>query len=276
MLMFKSQCLMALAAIAIVGCTQPKILDHFKCYAVEGEMASPPEVMQLKDQFHIEDNVRVARVRYFCNPVSKVIRGAAHGARAEEDHLTCYVIEPQAQFQAEVETRNQFGEARLVTRNSELLCVPTQKVKFEPPADKHCPGDKGCCCNMADGQGGTWPACKQGFECRRQVNTTDPNQAIQVCVPVGTNPGAPLELHSSQPPFCRLQDTGPHCPGKTGCCCNMANAAGVIWPGCDAGFECRREVNPADPNRAIQVCVPLGTAPNAPLQLHSSQPPFCR
>lgn len=275
--MVRSWCFVVFVSIVATGCPPTrKALDHFKCYTVEGEIASPPELMRLKDQFHIQDGARVARVQYFCNPVQKVIAGTERGAGPDEDHLTCYVIEPRAPFEASVDTRNQFGPARLVTSRSELLCVPTHKLKFEAQPAGHCPGDKGCCCNMADGQGGSWPDCKQGFECRRQVNAPDPNQAIQVCVPVGTNPAAPLELHSSQPPFCRLPETGPHCPGKTGCCCNMNNAAGVRWPDCDAGFECRREVNPADPNRAIQVCVPNGTNPGAPLQLHGSQPPFCR
>jgi hypothetical protein len=269
----------AFVSLVVAGCPpmkRDKVLDHFKCYTVTGEIASPPEVMRLKDQFHVEDNVRVVKVRYFCNPVTKYVNGAERPAKPDEDHLTCYAIEPREQFQAEVQTRNQFGQGRLRTRNNELLCVPTHKLGFEPPPAGHCPGDTGCCCNMPDGQGGTWPDCKQGFECRRQVNTTDPSKAIQVCVPVGTGANVPLQLHGSQPPFCRLPDEGPHCPGKTGCCCNLPNAAGVMWPDCDVGFECRREVNPADPNRALQVCVPNGTPANAPLQLDSSQPPLCR
>jgi hypothetical protein len=275
--MVRSWCLVALVSIVVAGCGG-KVLDHFQCYVVEGESASPPEVLQLKDQFRVKDNVRAVKVRYFCNPVMKVVNGAEHKAQRGEDHLTCYLLEPKDRFEARVEARNQFGETRVVTSHSELLCVPTHKVRFQATEEpKHCPGDKGCCCNMADGQGGTWPDCQAGFECRRQVNTTDPNQAIQVCVPVSTPANAPLELHGSQPPFCRLpEEPGPHCPGKTGCCCNMPNAAGTLWPACDAGFECRREPNPSDPNRAIQVCVPNGTPANAPLELHGSQPPFCR
>ena len=197
---------LAVGALALVACTRQEVqvLDHFKCYAAQGAL---PEhrALALRDQFHLEEGVRLMELNYFCNPVTKTIDGEKRPAQPDEDHLTCYRIEPEDPFPAAVGIRNQFGEAELETIKSELLCVPTHKYGFEvaetPPPS--CPGGEGCCCNMPDGAGGTWPDCGPGFECRRQANPTDPNDAIQVCVPNGTPPGAPLQLHPSQPPFCR-------------------------------------------------------------------------
>ena len=105
---------------------------------------------------------------------------------------------------ARVSGRNQFGAAELETRKSELLCVPTLKRGFdELPGSGHCPAGDSCCCSMADGRGGMWPGCDLGLECRRQVHASHPKDFIQVCVPLGTHPGAPLVLHPGQPPFCR-------------------------------------------------------------------------
>ena len=192
----------ALACLAVTACPTP--LTHFKCYVAEGEVTQQ-ELLRLEDQFHVEEDVKLTKLRYFCNPVTKYVRNEPRQAELDEDHLSCYEIDPQDDFRARVSGRNQFGSTELETRKSELLCVPTLKRGFEElPGSSHCPGGENCCCNMADGRGGMWPDCDPGLECRRQVNTTNPNDAIQVCVPVGTNPGAPLQLHPSQPPFCRL------------------------------------------------------------------------
>lgn len=187
-----------ITCLALTACVRP--LTHFKCYVAEGEVPEH-EVVMLQDQFHVEEGVKLTKLRYFCNPVTKFVRDEPRQAEIDEDHLTCYSIEPQEPFPAVVTARNQFGENELKTENSELLCVPTLKRGFEETKE-HCPGGQNCCCNMSNGQGGMWPDCGPGLECRRQVNTTDPNRSIQVCVPVGTPAGAPLQLHHSQPPFC--------------------------------------------------------------------------
>ena len=188
----------------LTACTEPQVLDHFKCYVAEGEVPEH-ETLILQDQFHIEEGVRLVKLHYFCNPVTKSVGDIPHKADPNEDHLTCYKIEPDENFKAKVDASNQFGETEFETKKSELLCVPTVKHGFKklPEDPEDCPGGNNCCCNMSDGAGGTWPDCDAGFECRRQVNTTNPNDAIQVCVPTGTPPGAPLQLNPSQPPFCR-------------------------------------------------------------------------
>ncbi len=189
--------LLVLACLALAACTP---LSHFKCYVVEGETPEH-EALRLEDQFHVEEGVKLTKLSYFCNPVTKYVGNRPHDAERDEDHLTCYSIEPQEEFPAVVSARNQFGETEFETQVSELLCVPTLKRGFEEMTG-HCPGGENCCCNMSNGQGGTWPDCDAGLECRRQANPSDPNRAIQVCVPAGTPPGAPLQLHPSQPPFC--------------------------------------------------------------------------
>lgn len=191
--------------LSLAACRSPQILDHFKCYVTEGEVPQH-EILTLEDQFHIEKGVRLTKLRYFCNPVTKSVGNSVHQAAPDEDHLTCYKIEPGDTFKANVAARNQFGETEFKTDKSELLCVPTRKHGFEklPDNTAGCPGGTNCCCNMPDGAGGIWPDCNSGFECRRQVNTLNPNDAIQVCVPAGTPPGTILQLDPSQPPFCRL------------------------------------------------------------------------
>ncbi len=199
--------MLAVLTLAACDCCTPPPdttpLDHFKCYVAEGEVPEI-EVLRLEDQFNIEKDVQLVELRYFCNPVTKFINDEPHEAAPDEDHLTCYMIKPSEPFKATVTAHNQFGETELKTLNSELLCVPTHKHDFDPAPEENCPGGEGCCCNMPDGAGGTWPDCASGFECRRQANPTNPNDAIQVCVPTGTPAGAPLQLHPSQPPFCRI------------------------------------------------------------------------
>ena len=190
--------------LPLTACNGVKRLDHFECYAVEGEVPTQAP-LTLKDQFRTKDNVRLVQLQYFCNPVTKIVAGKERQAAQDEDHLACYRLQPEEKFSADVSVRNQFGESRLRTKTSEMLCVPTHKNGYEKLAESSddCPGGKNCCCNMSDGAGGTWPDCDAGFECRRQVNTTDPNKAIQVCVAKGTPLNTPLQLNSSQPPYCR-------------------------------------------------------------------------
>ncbi len=202
----------ALAIALLPGCTtrpaaEEVVLDHFKCYVAEGEIPQRDETV-LRDQFRIERGVQIAELRYFCNPVTKVIDGKERPAYEDEDHLTCYSLKPQDPFPALVGARNQFGETELRTGKSELLCVPTVKHGFEKlPSSSYvldpCPGAEGCCCNMDDGTGTMWPDCDPGLECRRANDPNHPNDSFQVCVPAGSPPGMPLQIHPSQPAYCR-------------------------------------------------------------------------
>ncbi len=195
--------------VLLAGCWQDndapeeQPLSHFKCYAADGEPVELAERLWLEDQFHVEKDVEVLGVRFFCNPVEKRRGEEPHPAQLDEDHLTCYQIRDEQRFWAEVDARNQFGDQRYKIYDDQLLCVPTFKKAFEPvpPGTRDCPGGLHCCCNQI---GGTlWPDCDPGFECRSNVNTAGPNDYINTCVPAGSPANRPIQLNPSQPPFCR-------------------------------------------------------------------------
>jgi hypothetical protein len=104
----------------------PQNLDHFKCYRAYG--AAVNKLVRLRDQFHVEDNVKVGYPFGFCNPTVKIHGTSTTPITNEEDHLVCYKITRQT-FTTTVLTRNQFGEENLVVRAADLLCVPSKKVK---------------------------------------------------------------------------------------------------------------------------------------------------
>ncbi len=193
--------MLAVLTLAACDCCTPPPdttpLDHFKCYVAEGEVPEI-EVLRLEDQFHIEKDVQLVELRYFCNPVTKFINDEPREAAPDEDHLTCYMIEPQEPFQTTVTAHNQFGETELKTLNSELLCVPTHKHDFDPAPVGHCPGGLDCCCGVQSG--GDWPGCTEpGTECRQQ--TTSP--FVATCAPTA-QPLRPIQLYPTEPPFCRI------------------------------------------------------------------------
>lgn len=125
----------------------------------------------------------------------------------------------------------------------------------------------GCCCNAQ--QGGNWPDCAEGYECRGQ--RTPPY--LQVCVKKGASPLTSLQLGSNQPAECKRPLTAEEIAAKSchgvGCCCNAQ--AGGNFPDCDKGFECRRQTTPPH----LQICIKKGSSPQAPLQLASKEPANC-
>jgi len=68
-----------------------------------------------------------------------------------------------------------------------------------------------------------------------------------------------------------------HCPGGSGCCCNITNrTTGQLWPPCDSGFECRGwRPGPTPPAGPVATCTAKGRNPIYAEPLHSSQPRFC-
>ena len=79
--------------------------------------------------------------------------------------------------------------------------LPPVSASAAPPqqnqgasATASCPGNTGCCCQYG------WPDCNEGYECRGW--NIPGKQSFGSCVKKGTNPGAPLQLDSSQPAFC--------------------------------------------------------------------------
>ena len=100
--------------------------DHFKCYKASGGTGAA--TVSLSDQFDVE-RVRVAKLRYLCNPVQKDDTRIQHPL----SHLACYQIvalKRQPPFSpVTVRVRNQFGVEVLRVVRPETLCVPSLKIR---------------------------------------------------------------------------------------------------------------------------------------------------
>jgi hypothetical protein len=112
----------------------PSGLDHFKCYSAAGKRVK--DGVTLRDQFHTE-TVRVLDPIAFCNPTRKIHNAVATGVQNAPAHLTCYTITPSPFGGASVNVLNQFGGAQIRVLRADVLCVPSQKLKWsESNADK--------------------------------------------------------------------------------------------------------------------------------------------
>jgi hypothetical protein len=109
----------------------PKKLNHSWCYQVNGEPVD--EVVTLEDQFG-SDRVRVEQPVLFCNPVEKKIDGKVAAKIVEREvHLTCYDLHgPQRTEATKVGIFNQFEKDTFTITAFELLCVPSEKLGFQP------------------------------------------------------------------------------------------------------------------------------------------------
>ena len=87
-------------------------LDHFKCYAAQGSPANA--TVDLRDQFHFEPQVVVLNPDWYCNPAQKIHNGQVFPIGDPNEHLVCYLINPQAPFAFNVNINNQFGPGRLL------------------------------------------------------------------------------------------------------------------------------------------------------------------
>ena len=104
----------------------PQDLDHFKCYRAYG--AAINKFVTLRDQFHIEENVKVGYPFGFCNPTVKIHGGVTTPITNPDDHLVCYKI-TRKPFTGPVVGLNQFGQENLTVREADLLCVPSKKLR---------------------------------------------------------------------------------------------------------------------------------------------------
>lgn len=102
----------------------PRALDHFKCYQAEGE---PVQAMvDLKDQFNYESQVKVYKPFVLCNPAEKKFATHENPIYYPNAHLMCYLMEPRP-YETKVKTRNQFGEEELPILEADMLCLPSGK-----------------------------------------------------------------------------------------------------------------------------------------------------
>ena len=98
-------------------------LDHFRCYDVVARAVN--RTVRLRDQFGTK-TARVLRVTTLCNPVRKVKGNSISRVRRAQAHLVCYAIRDTTGRRRAI-VRNQFETARLRTRRSETLCLPSLK-----------------------------------------------------------------------------------------------------------------------------------------------------
>jgi hypothetical protein len=110
----------------------PRSLNHFWCYEANGPRLRNVTVT-LADQFS-SDTVQVVQPNLFCNPVEKTIDGNVLGEIFDEEfHLTCYDIKgPQKTQATQFGVSNQFENDVFTITSWDLLCVPTQKLGFQP------------------------------------------------------------------------------------------------------------------------------------------------
>ena len=99
---------------------------HFRCYKVkEITKLNPNPIVNLEDQFFVDEDVEVKKAKTICAPVDK----NGEGVTNTETHLVCYDIKPKTKnAKVDVLVTNQFGEQELEVKKSELLCVPSTKV----------------------------------------------------------------------------------------------------------------------------------------------------
>jgi hypothetical protein len=113
----------------------PKGLDHFKCYNASGRRIETK--VTLHDRFHFT-SARVLDPIAFCNPVEKTRPNTANGTEAEvtpianaKAHLTCYTITLRPWTgRLTVLITNQFGSGHLAVGQPDVLCVPSEKLRW--------------------------------------------------------------------------------------------------------------------------------------------------
>ena len=108
---------------------EPKGLDHFKCYEVFGQPVHA--TVDLRDQFHLEENVSVLYPIFLCNPVVKVHANILTPVLNPDAHLVCYVIKGAPLPYKLMRIRNQFGIEYLRLRYAQEICVPSEKEAEE-------------------------------------------------------------------------------------------------------------------------------------------------
>ena len=102
-------------------------LDHFKCYRTYGRPKNIP--LKLDDQFQEGSPTTVLRPIEFCNPVEKTHGPVPIPIKNPKAHLLCYSMTPIA-IDGHADVRNQFGGAALPLGAANMLCVPSEKLRF--------------------------------------------------------------------------------------------------------------------------------------------------
>jgi hypothetical protein len=113
------------------GLEFPERLNHYWCYEANGERVGVS--VTLEDQFSGPDTVRVEQPVLFCNPVVKIHAGVRFRIEERQVHLTCYDLHgPQRTQATQFGMTNQLETDTFTVTSWELLCVPSEKLGFEP------------------------------------------------------------------------------------------------------------------------------------------------
>jgi hypothetical protein len=115
----------------------PPPVDHQLCYTATGTHFRIPAGVRLIDQFSPNGFVpRISpTVPVHCNPVKKILpTGQVFPITNPNAHLACFGIIPATpQPTPTVVVTNQFGSARLIPGQPNILCVPSWKSLTGPP-----------------------------------------------------------------------------------------------------------------------------------------------
>ena len=120
--------------------TVPDDLDHFKCYEViEATDVDTGQMVDIEDQFGVEENVTVGGPALFCVPANKFLGlgETGPGLLNAEDHLMVYEIPPTRGPIPPFKTKDQFQDyPGFGVIETAFLCVPSKKAAYEnlPPA----------------------------------------------------------------------------------------------------------------------------------------------
>jgi hypothetical protein len=113
-------------------------VDHQLCYQVKGTGFKIPPQVVLKNQFSPKGfKVKIGKAVLHCNPVKKILpTGKAFPITNPRAHLACLTITAAKQPTPAVIVTNQFGKARLLLGQPNLLCLPSWKSLTGPPRQK--------------------------------------------------------------------------------------------------------------------------------------------
>jgi hypothetical protein len=109
------------------GSYLPEELSHYKVYRADGQ--SDQRFVTLEDQFGFQKTV-ASEILYFAVPVYKYHNGNIYPPTNPDEHLTFYRIDPEPPDQQRL-VIDQFGDREMITRESELLAVPTIKEGWQ-------------------------------------------------------------------------------------------------------------------------------------------------
>jgi hypothetical protein len=104
---------------------------HYKCYKIVPSgppVTQPPPIVDLQDQFGLQEDVLVTASELLCAPALKTFGVATTGDLAAP-HLKCYVISRDvAPLRQPATLTDQFGDEDVTIMEPQLLCQEVTKI----------------------------------------------------------------------------------------------------------------------------------------------------